>query len=63
MLPIKHLAQKIFMELDYCGRQVAQCFWWAKPSILKEVQSIVLGPAGIGSCVRQEAGLMYLGED
>ena len=45
MLPVKHLAPKILMimEINYCGRQLAQRLGWAASAYHKgKVQSSIL---------------------
>ena len=32
MLPVRHLAQKILLAVNYCGRQLARRLWWAAPA-------------------------------
>ena len=36
MFAVRHLAQKILMAVDYCGRQLARILGWAAPAYLKE---------------------------
>ena len=35
MLPVKHLAPKILIAVNYCGRQLAQRLEWAAPDYHK----------------------------
>ena len=32
MLPVKHVARKILMAVNYCGRQLAQRLGWVSPA-------------------------------
>ena len=35
MLPVQHLAPKIIMSVNYCGRQLARTFGWEAPAFHK----------------------------
>ena len=36
MLPVKRLASKVFMAVNYCGRQLARWLGWAAPAYHKK---------------------------
>ena len=48
MLPVRHLAPKILLAVNYCGRQLAWRFGWASPAY-HEKEGATLHP---GACKR-----------
>ena len=45
MLPVKHVAPKILMIVNYCRRQLARRLYWAASAYHKEEGAIPLSEA------------------